>query len=426
MKAAKIKTAPVFDSYSWKQLGIITYGETNDFPQTIDELIKASKTGTACLDIKDNFVDGMGFRDKALGSLITNDDGLTLSKLRRFLTRDLNQYNGIALHFNYNVRYEITSITPIPFEELRLALPNDEGKVCKIAHHPDWGRRQKWRWNKIQAFSKEICWYDVFNPDPEEIAEQVSEAGGWDMWKGQIMYFTGTEETGLCYPIPKYVSVLTDMRTEEGLSNVSARNVCSNFMTAGILVDVLETEQDEAQIQAKQQQLDQFQGDEMAMQLWYMQVRNKDEIPVFVPFSGENYDKAFSQSQAVIPDTIGQAFKQPPVLRAKDVGANFGSDLITNSYKYYNSVTTTERRQIKELLEEVFALWWEPMPEDTDFNVIPLVYNAGASLVERLGQPVMQQILDVIHDEVLPRDNKYNILLHGFGLHDSEINDMLP
>lgn len=425
MKAAKIKSAQQFDSYSWRQLGILTYGESNDFPQVVDELIKSSKTASSCLDIKDNFVNGMGFYDEKVGNIIVNSRGLKLSKLRRFMTKDLDKYNGIALHVNYNKQYRIRSITPIPFEQLRLSIPDDLGHVHKIAHHPDWGRRDKWRWSKVAAFSKEICWYDVFNPDADTIQQQVYLSGGWEEYKGQILYYSGAEEIELCYPVPKFIAALTDMRTEEGLMNVSARNVCSNFMTAGILVDVLETEQNEEQIQAKQRQLDQFQGDEMAMQLWYMQVRNKEEIPVFVPFSGENYDKSFSQTQSVIPDAIGQAFKQPPILRAKDVGANFGADLMTNSYKYYNSVTTTERQQIEEVLNIVFGYWWINL-EDIDFSARTLVYNAGASVSERIGAVLMQQAIQVVLDQTLSNIQKRNILQYAYGFTDQEILHILP
>lgn len=41
-------------------------------------------------------------------------------------------------------------------------------------------------------------------------------------------------------------------------------------------------------------------------------VQVKDEVPQFIRFSGENYDKAFEVTQRVIPENIGQSFKQPP------------------------------------------------------------------------------------------------------------------
>lgn len=425
MKAAKIKSAPQFDSYAWRQLGIITYGEDNNFPQVVDELVRASKTATACLAIKNSFVNGMGLAEPNTGDILVNGQGLRLSKFRRLILRDINKFNGVAIHINYNRQYKVRAVSVLPFEQLRLGLPNDAGVITRIAHHPDWAGRDKWRGTRIQSFNKELTWYDVYNPEPDIIESQVTAAGGWNEWKGQVMYVSGADEADLCYPVPTYIAALTDMRTEEGLMNVAARNVCSNFMTAGVLVDIMEAEQNETQIHNKQRELDKFQGDEMALQLWYMQAKNKDEVPVFVPFAGANYDKAFSQTQSIIPDAIGQSFNQPPILRAKDVGANFGADLMTNCYKYYNSVTVSERQQLEEVLETVFSNWWVDL-EGASFRTECLVYNAGASVADRLGKDAMIQVLDVVRDTTLTLIQKRNLLKYAYGLYADEIIHLLP
>lgn len=425
MNATKIKSRPVFDSYSWQHLGVLTYGAANDFPQVVDEVVRVSKTGTACLSIKDDFVIGMGFKVPETGDIVVNEDGLTLKKLRRLIVRDKNRFGGCALHFNYNQLYKIRSIYFIPFEQCRLGLPDKDRQIKKIATHPDWARRDKSAASRIGTFQKDLVWYDAYDPTPESIERQVAAAGSWENYKGQILYFSGSDEPGLNYAIPDYIAELTDMRTEEGLSNVSSRNVCSNFMLAGMLVDVLSTEQTDEQLRAKQEWLNGFMGDELALQLLYAQVKSKEEIPQFVNFSGENYDKAFTVTQSWIPDSIGSIFKQPPILRAKDVGANFGADLMSNAYKYYNSVTVTDRAQVQELLEEIFSHWWVDLRE-YDFEAEVLVYNAGASVAERLGATVMAQITAVLTDANTPIVQKRNTLKYGFGLTDKEIRAMIP
>lgn len=424
MQVAKIKSQKQFQSSRWTQFGIISYGETNDFPQVIDEIITASKTGNACLDIYEDFVYGMGFMEPTIGAMVINRNGQTLSKLMRFIADDHTKYNGFALHVNYNMNYRIRSISHVPFETARLCLPDDDGIIHQIALHPDWAKRDKtrkrWSVNDIEKI-------DVFNPDPDIIEAQVQTAGGWDEYKGQILYFSGISEGELAYPVPKYIAEMTDMRTEEGLANVTGRNVCSNFMLAGILVDILEEDQTQDQLDKKQEELEQFQGDENSSQLWYLTAKSKDEVPVFVPFTGENYDKAFSQTQSVVPDNIGQAFKQPPILRAKDVGANFGADLMTNAYKFYNSVTVRERMQIQETLDLLFSYWWVEL-ENADFTIQPLTYNAGASLFERIGKDAFTAVMDIVKDTEsgLTNAQKRNILKYGFGLSEDESIKLLP
>jgi hypothetical protein len=81
-----------------------------------------------------------------------------------------------------------------------------------------------------------------------------------------------------------------------------------------------------------------FQGDENAGKIMYVELDDGDTKPEFVSFKGTNYDKEFNVTLASSQANIGKAFNQPPILRAENVGANFGADLMKNAYDYYNSV----------------------------------------------------------------------------------------
>lgn len=422
MKVAQIKSSRQFNSYDWRMYKIQSYGEANDFPQAVEEIIQASKTGNACLGIYNDFIYGHGFNDPEIGKMVVNFRRHTLDQVLRMVCKDFAKWHGFALHVNYNANFTIRSVSHIPFETLRLHTPDDEGLVGSVAYHPDWGRRDKVRrvWR-----ASDIEWFNLFNPDPDIVRQQVEDAGGWDNYNGQIYYFSGDSEGTPNYPLPIFIAEMTDMRTEEGLANVTGRNVCSNFLSAGILVDIKDEEQDESQIQAKQLELEAFQGDENTSQLWYTQVRNKDQVPTFIPFSGTNYDKSFTATQEVIPENIGQAFKQPPILRAVDVGANFGADLMTNAYKFYNSVTVRERQQIEEVFTQIFQNWWAPLT-NPNFTIQALTYNAGTSIADRIGKENMTQVIEIIKDPSFTLGQKRNMLKLIFGLYDEEILKLLP
>ena len=383
MKVAQIKSAPQFESRDWRQYGIQTYGDTNDFPQTVSEIVQASKTGNACLSIYNDFVYGHGFKDPGIYKLRVNKEGEKLDKILRMVCKDFTLWHGFAIHVNYNMNFRVSSIHHIPFESLRLAKADDGGFIGRTAYHPDWGHRDKTRsrWSP-----SDIEWFHLFNPDPE---------------------------------------VILNMRTEEALANVAGRNACSNFLSAGILVDIKDETQDQSQVNETQKELNKFQGDENTSQLWYIQCKSKDEVPQFIRFSGENYDKAFEVTQRVIPENIGQAFKQPPILRAVDVGANFGADLMTNAYKYYNSVTVRERQQLEETFVSIFEYWWAPL-ENPDFAIQSLTYNAGESIADRIGKDNMTQVLEIIRDQMLSTVQKRNMLKLIYGLYDEEIIKLMP
>ena len=422
MKVAQIKSAPQFESRDWRQYGIQTYGDTNDFPQTVSEIVQASKTGNACLSIYNDFVYGHGFKDPGIYKLQVNKEGEKLDKILRMVCKDFTLWHGFAIHVNYNMNFRVSSIHHIPFESLRLAKADDDGFIGRTAYHPDWGRRDKTRsrWSP-----SDIEWFHFFNPDPEVILNQVEEAGGWDNYGGQILYFSGDSEGSPSYPVPIFIAAMTDMRTEEALANVAGRNACSNFLSAGILVDIKDETQDQSQVNETQKELNKFQGDENASQLWYIQCKSKEEVPQFIRFSGENYDKAFEVTQRVIPENIGQSFKQPPILRAVDVGANFGADLMTNAYKYYNSVTVRERQQLEEAFISIFEYWWAPL-DNPDFTIQSLTYNAGESIADRIGKDNMTQALEIIRDQILSTVQKRNMLKLIYGLYDEEIIKLMP
>lgn len=422
MKVAQIKSAPQFESRDWRQYGIQTYGDTNDFPQTVSEIVQASKTGNACLSIYNDFVYGHGFKDPGIYKLRVNKEGEKLDKILRMVCKDFTLWHGFAIHVNYNMNFRVSSIHHIPFESLRLAKADDDGFIDRTAYHPDWGHRDKTRsrWSP-----SDIEWFHLFNPDPGVILNQVEGAGGWDNYNGQILYFSGDSEGSPSYPVPIFIAEMTDMRTEEALANVAGRNACSNFLSAGILVDIKDETQDQSQVNETQKELNKFQGDENTSQLWYIQCKSKDEVPQFIRFSGENYDKAFEVTQRVIPENIGQAFKQPPILRAVDVGANFGADLMTNAYKYYNSVTVRERQQLEETFVSIFEYWWAPL-ENPDFAIQSLTYNAGESIADRIGKDNMTQVLEIIRDQMLSTVQKRNMLKLIYGLYDEEIIKLMP
>lgn len=422
MKVAQIKSAPQFESRDWRQYGIQTYGDTNDFPQTVSEIVQASKTGNACLSIYNDFVYGHGFKDPGIYKLQVNKEGEKLDKILRMVCKDFTLWHGFAIHVNYNMNFRVSSIHHIPFESLRLAKADDDGFIGRTAYHPDWGRRDKTRsrWSP-----SDIEWFHFFNPDPEVILNQVEEAGGWDNYGGQILYFSGDSEGSPSYPVPIFIAEMTDMRTEEALANVAGRNACSNFLSAGILVDIKDETQDQSQVNETQKELNKFQGDENTSQLWYIQCKSKEEVPQFIRFSGENYDKAFEVTQRVIPENIGQSFKQPPILRAVDVGANFGADLMTNAYKYYNSVTVRERQQLEEAFISIFEYWWAPL-DNPDFTIQSLTYNAGESIADRIGKDNMTQALEIIRDQMLSTVQKRNMLKLIYGLYDEEIVKLMP
>lgn len=168
-------------------LDIQSYGKGNNYPQMILQLLGASSNAKSCVGRYAKFIRGAGFKDSLFYKSIVNMKGQTCDTLLRLCSDDLAKFGGFALHINYNLLCEITSVEHIPFEDCRLGIEDDAGYIAEIAIHPDWicskGRK------KIKKPSKStIAYTDVFNPNPDVVLSQIVEAGGIEAYKGQTLY----------------------------------------------------------------------------------------------------------------------------------------------------------------------------------------------------------------------------------------------
>lgn len=420
MKVKVLKTDGRKDTRNNRNLKIQSWGQSNDYPQKVMEIVAASTTGTSCVNVFHKFVRGRGFAQEALAKCVVNGKGMTADEVQRLVTYDYCQISGMAVHVNWNALYEVVSIHHIPIEQLRLGALNDAGKFDKYAIHPDWGKR----YISLKSFTeKDIVYIDKFNPDPAVIQSQVDAAGGWDKYNGQILLWSNQGQD--IYPVPMYESALTDMSSEEGLCNLTYRNVRNSFIPAGMLIDHDNQDENKTEEEDTRQELTEFQGDMNAGKLMYITLKNGETAPEFKPFDTKNTDKEFNQAEEQVPDRIGRAFTQPPILRAVDVGSNFGADMMCNAYDFYNSVTEGDRTDVSAFFAKVFEHWWDKtLNPDKDFSILPLIYKVNDTLAERLGDN-MDKVLEILFDSGKTRAAKEIILGKFYGLDDDDIRDIM-
>lgn len=421
MRVCDIKSESQYQVTANKALGIQNYDTENNFPEKIEDITTASGTASKCLDIRLKFLFGLGFPESVSNTII-NPKGHTLNEFAKSYISDYNKYGGYAIHINYNANYIPVSFECIPFDHCRLTLPDeDTGRIQKIAVHPDWCKR----FTSIKKFKKsDIDYIDLFNPNPEIIQYQVDCAGGWKRYKGQILWFSTAGN--LIYPSPFYVSQLKNMRTEEALDTISLRNAGSGFRPSIVLVDINNTDQSEEQLNATKEYIDSSIGDENSNNVCLIQVDSKEEIPQKIDLQGENYDKAFTVTQAYVPDRIGKIFNQPPILRAEDVGNNFGANALKNAYSFYNAVTEQERNEFSNVVKRLVSISHFNI-DQSEIYLRPVTYSVGTSVIDRLSEQAVKDIIELISkpEAEISDSKKRAILEHCYGLEQKEINEML-
>jgi hypothetical protein len=385
MNIGKLKKEERFETRIDKSLGIQTFGKKNDYPQQVMEIVGASGTGSSCVDVFSKFIAGRGFGDLNFYNLTVNNQGLTNDALLGLMAYDFAMFNGFALHLNYNANYKVTQVSHVPFETVRLGALKENGTYDTVVLHWDWGRRM----TQLKKWSKEdIIEIDLFDPSPESINAQVEKSGGWAAYKGQVFYYSGNRANN--YPLPKFDAVLTDMSTEEGIANIAYRNVRHNFLPSCMLVSIMDKDESKEQREQTEKEILEYQGDEAACKMITADVSSKEEMPQVVDFSSKNYDKEYTVTRDKVKNDIGRAFNQPPILRAEDVGANFGSDAIRKAYDYYNSVTEVERLQAERAFSCIFKHWHDG--QFTDFSIMPLYYKISTPNAK----DITQEILDTL------------------------------
>lgn len=419
MKVNRLTTEKRIDTAANRALKIQSYGQGNDYPQRVREVVEASITGLACVNTYRKFIAGRGFRAPELYDLVVNDYGQRVDGLLDRCADDYATFGGFAIHVNYNANYEIVEAQHVPLEWIRFRELDENYEFDGVRVHPDWGKR----YLALRPFkAKDIVDIHLFDPNPAEIAREVEEAGGWESYKGQVLYYSDKGEK--TYPMPIFEAALTDMSSEEGLSNIAYRNIRHNFLPSGMLIDHDNTPDSEEQERQTKAELKEFQTDVNAGKMMYVNLRNGEQAPEFVPFAGKNLDKDYTESDERIPDRIGSAFVQPPILRAKDVGSNFGATAMREAYSFYNSVTESERAIIAECFRRVFERWHEPVNVDGDWAILPKAYDVEETLAERLGDNT-QEVVNIVFDETKAEASKRAVLSVVYGLTDEEIDELL-
>lgn len=392
--------------------GIINYDVDNAYPQRVIDIINSSGTGTLCTEILSKFISGGGFASESLAALKLNKQGLTANKLLYKIGKSRSKFSGFALHVNYNALYQVSSISYVPFEDIRFTTDDEKNEHRNmLAVYDDW---QKVKRAKI--YQKDIDYIHFYNPKPEVIQREVEESGGWNSYKGQIVYFT---PEGIQYPLAPSDAVLEDVQTDAHAKTFKNRNITTNFMASYIVrTGMFEGETERAEFL---ESLTKFQGADEASKMMLMEEEDFDASDESASFKLEkvdiqNIEKLYEFTEESVRNNIIRTYLIPPVLLVATAGKLGSSSEIEDATAFYNGVTEELRRTTSEVFEELFKN--SVFNSETEFDIIPV----QASTVEAKDTVEGKaKIVDVLKDTTLSSKAKQNILqdLYGFTMEEA-------
>src|ERR1700748_2978302 len=355
--------------------GILNYDMDNAYPQRMLELVAASPTAKDCWNKRSKFIAGNGFEQPDLGKQIVNEKGLTIAKLLKAVATDKALFTGFGIHVNYNANFKIASVNYVKFEDIRMGDTDSPDTADKYALYSDWGRKT---WKNIMR--SKITFLDKYNPDPVTIKHQVTDAGGWDRYKGQLYYFNPEVDD---YPLIEADSVWEDFETEAGIKIFNNREVTTGFLPSTMLfmqsrreeADNSRPDSDEQHYYNVPSQLERdlgaFQGTKSSQKIIVIEYEDESMKPQFQPYSIQNNDKLFESTEKSVEARIIKGFSIPKELinAEKSSGLSNGGEQ-KQAISEFNDNTASDRLELSETFAELFSHYCKNINPANNWNII--------------------------------------------------------
>lgn len=352
--------------------GIQTFGLDNLYPQRALEVFKQSYTLKAAVKRYADFTIGQGFVDETLNNIIINADGLGGTKLLAGIKPAIWDFafgDTIALHFNYNMLFRISSINVLREEYCRLGEPDENGNVITIKYSTNWeGNRDRVGRKRVKVDT-----YPVFDPDPLVVQEQIDQAGGIHQYEGQILYLTPRKDE---YTETTFDAVL-DHAQVQGDSGEFSVGITQNAFLGNVACVYPSEFESEEEKKKFLKFLDTKQGARNAGKIIGIQDKSgtRKASEMFVNLGLPNSDKMFEYTDKNVKNAIRENYSMPmEILGVAPETGMFNQSNIREAYNYYNSITLPRRLYITELLKQIFCYWKDPIA--ADFTIKPLKYTS--------------------------------------------------
>lgn len=347
---------------------VVAFGVGNTYYQQCLSLMYSSGVTASCVNTKKEFLCGDGFVNELWGKSIVNFDKQTANELLELVSSERATFNGCAVLVNYNLLGESVSAEIIPFENVRLCVPDQNRCYTKVAVWDDWAFDSQ----RTAPSRADIRYYNLYNPST--VLEEIEKAGGINKYCGQVKLFTNTKMT---YPLVSFHPVLNQVQTSGALAEFEANYVMNGLSVSGIIVNESESTNQEA-YDKNLLQLEALGGSRTAGGIAYLEGKLK-----FEQVGSSQLDKDHTAVKKSVNDDIIQNFGIPPILIGRVRDGGFPNvDELENSFAYYNGVLRRERKEIESFFAELFANWFYEINPSGDYSIKPQTFQNESDVIE--------------------------------------------
>lgn len=346
----------------WNKSADVYANDTdNAYPERMDRLINNSVTAKSAAAIMVQYLLGKGYGEAADSLVINKDKNLRLIDFADDIADDLVKQRGVFIHVNWNALYQITDCSVIPFEWCRIGRSDSNDYAGKIAISKEW----------LTPKRSDIQLIDIYNPRKKVIEAQVEKAGGWEHYKGQVVYIS--MDTKLIYPLSRIDAVAEDCDSEAQASIYKNRLLRKGFFGNTLVVTrplvgdglepgspaLLEAESERVRFQqaVKDSLGAQNTGGVLCLEMDFAGEKLEDAIMI-KQIESKIDDELFNYTESSVRENILVAFNNLPVGLVKTNEASlFGNsgEAIKEMKRTYWENTTKERNLLTGLLNNLLA-----------------------------------------------------------------------
>ncbi|WP_116790149.1 hypothetical protein [Flavobacterium psychrotrophum] len=333
----------------------------NAYPERMDRLVNNSVTAKSAAAIMVQYLIGKGYGTDADNLIINKQKNLKLIDFADDVADDLVKQRGVYIHINYNALYKVADCSVLPFEWCRIGKKDSTDYSGKIAICKEW----------LKPKRSDIELIDVYNPRKAVIDAQVEKAGGWEHYKGQVLYVN--MDTKLIYPLSRIDSVAEDCDSEAQASIYKNRLLRKGFfgntlvVTRPLVGDGLEPgshafKEAESEREAFQKAIKESLGAEntggvLCLEMDFAGEKLEDAI-LIKQIESRIDDQLFNYTETSVRENILVAFNNLPagLIKTND-NALFGNsgEAIREMKRTYWENTTKERNLLTATLNQLLA-----------------------------------------------------------------------
>ncbi len=344
----------------WSKSADVYANDTdNAYPERIDRLINNSVTAKSAASIMVQYLIGKGYGTENDNIIINKDKSLKLIDFADDAADDLVKQRGVFIHVNWNALYKVSDFSVIPFEWCRIGRTDSNDYAGKIAVCKEWLKPKK----------ADIQLIDVFNPRKKVIDAQVEKAGGWEHYKGQVLFVN--MDTKLLYPLSRIDSVTEDCDSEAqasvyknrllrkgffGNTLVVTRPLISEGLDSKALLDA-ESEREQFQKAIKDSLGAENTGGVLCLEMDFAGEKLEDAI-LIKQIESRIDDKLFNYTETSVRENILVAFNNlPSGLVKTNESSLFGNsgEAIREMKRTYWENTTKERSLLTSVINQLLA-----------------------------------------------------------------------